>query len=131
MLVNWLIKCTDYQSPNVILALGFHRGCFLVEWFQFKSLMTIIRCLLWRRGLSDILKNYWNPSNVRNHYVNMSICHNATFRLKYQNQSCSECHRVVRPSLCQYVNMQLFSLGIKMKVVQNIIWMSDSHFVSM
>ena len=29
-------------------------------------------------------------------------------------------------SVCQYVRMQLFSLGIKMKVVQNVIRMSDT-----
>ena len=34
-------------------------------------------------------------------------------------------------SVCQYVSMQLFSLGIKMKVVQNVIRMSDSHYVNM
>ena len=26
-------------------------------------------------------------------YVNMSICHNATFQLRYQNESCSKCHQ--------------------------------------
>ena len=30
-------------------------------------------------------------------------------------------------SVCQYVRMQLFSLGIKMKVVYNVIRMSDSQ----
>ena len=55
--------------------------------------------------------------------------------LRYQNESCSECHQDVTPSLgqyvymsvCQYVRMQLFSLGIKMKVVHNVIRMSDSQ----
>ena len=28
-------------------------------------------------------------------YVNMSICQNATFQLRYQNESCSECHHDV------------------------------------
>ena len=37
----------------------------------------------------------------------------------------------VNMSVCQYVRMQLFSLGIKMKVVQNVIRMSDSHYVIM
>ena len=32
-------------------------------------------------------------------------------------------------SVCQYVRMQLFSLGIKMKVVHNVIRMSDSQKV--
>ena len=57
----------------------------------------------------------------------------------YQNESCSECHQDARPSLCHYdsmaiglyVRMQLFSLGIKMKVVQNFIGMSDSQYASM
>ena len=26
-------------------------------------------------------------------YVNMSICQNATFQLRYQNESCSKCHQ--------------------------------------
>ena len=34
-------------------------------------------------------------------------------------------------SVCQYVRMQLFSLGIKMKVVQNVIRMSNSHYFIM
>ena len=73
-------------------------------------------------------------------YVGMSVCQNATFQLRYQNESCSECHQDVRPSLCQYqyvymlvcqyVRMQLYSLGIKMKVVQNVISMSDRQYVS-
>ena len=33
--------------------------------------------------------------------------------------------------VCQYVRMQLFSLGIKIKVVQNVIRTSDSHYVIM
>ena len=33
----------------------------------------------------------------------------------------------VRMSICRYVRMQLFSLGIKMEVVQNVIMMSDSQ----
>ena len=36
--------------------------------------------------------------------------------------------RYVNMSVCQYVRMQLFSLGIKMKVVQNVIRMSASHY---
>ena len=28
-------------------------------------------------------------------YVSMSICQNATFQLRYQNESCSECHHDV------------------------------------
>ena len=53
-----------------------------------------------------------------------------------QNKSCSECQQDVRNiffamSICQYVRMQLFSLGIKMKVVQNVIRTSDSHYVIM
>ena len=35
----------------------------------------------------------------------------------------------VHLSICQYVRMQLFSLGIKMKVVQNDIRMSDSQTI--
>ena len=34
-------------------------------------------------------------------------------------------------SVCQFFRMQLFSLGIEMKVVQNVIRMSDIHFVCM
>ena len=76
-------------------------------------------------------------------YVNMSICQNATFQLGYQNESCSKCHKDVRQSLCQivntsvcqyanmsvcqYVRMRLFRSGIKMKVVWNVIRMSDSQ----
>ena len=37
----------------------------------------------------------------------------------------------VNMSVCQYVRMQLFSLGIKIKVVQNVIRMSESHNVWM
>ena len=53
-----------------------------------------------------------------------------------QNKSCSECQHDARKkyfsmSVCQYVRMQLFSLGIKMKVVQNVIRISDSHYVIM
>ena len=28
-------------------------------------------------------------------YVNMLICQNATFQLRYQNESCSECHQEI------------------------------------
>ena len=28
-------------------------------------------------------------------YVSMSMCQNATFELRYQNESCSECHQDV------------------------------------
>ena len=38
---------------------------------------------------------------------------------------------ICRMSICQYVRIQLFSLGIKMKVVQKVIRMSDSHYVIM
>ena len=38
---------------------------------------------------------------------------------------------VIRMSDSQYVNMQLLSLGIKMKVVQNVGRMSDSQKTSM
>ena len=46
--------------------------------------------------------------------------------LSYQNKSCSECQQDVRKhyvnmSVCRYVRMQLLSLGIKMKVVPNVI----------
>ena len=44
----------------------------------------------------------------------------------YQNKSCSECQK----TLCQYVKMQLFSLGIKMKVVQNVRQLL-CHYVNM
>ena len=37
----------------------------------------------------------------------------------------------VRMSICQYVRIQPFSLGIKMKVVQNVIGMSVRQYVSM
>ena len=37
----------------------------------------------------------------------------------------------VSMSICQYVRMQLCSLGIKMKVVQNVIRMSNSHYDNM
>ena len=52
-----------------------------------------------------------------------------------QNKSCSKCQQIVRNiffgmSVCQNVRMQLFSLGIKMKV-QNVIRMSASHYVIM
>ena len=29
-------------------------------------------------------------------YVSMSICQNPTYQLRYQNESCSECHHDVR-----------------------------------
>ena len=73
----------------------------------------------------------------------MAIWQNATFQPRYQNESCSKCHNDVRQSLChyvktsicqffnmsicQYVRMRVFNLGIKMKVVQNVIMMSDSQ----
>ena len=53
-------------------------------------------------------------------YVNMSVCQyeqNATFQLGYQNESCSECHQDVRPSLCQYVNMSR-GLYVSMSICQ-------------
>ena len=28
-------------------------------------------------------------------YVNMSLCQNATFQLRYQNESCSKCHQEI------------------------------------
>ena len=62
--------------------------------------------------------------------VSMSIFQNATFQLRYQNESCSECHQDIGQSLCQYVRMQLFSLGIKMKIIQNVIIMSDGKKTS-
>ena len=81
---------------------------------------------------SDKCTDYVNMSTCQ--YVSMSICKNATFQLSYQNESCSECqndfkkHHIgmstcqyVRMSICPYVRMQLFSLGIKMKVVPNVI----------
>ena len=89
---------------------------------------------------SDKCTDYVNMSTCQ--YVSMSICKNATFQLSYQNESCSECqndirkHHIsmstcqyvnmsvcqyVRMSICRYVRMQLFSLGIKMKIVPNVI----------
>ena len=72
--------------------------------------------------------------------VSMSVCQYATFQIRYQNESCSECHMDVRQSLCHYVNtsvcqyvnmsvcqyvrMRLFRTGIKIKVVRNVIRMS-------
>ena len=37
----------------------------------------------------------------------------------------------INMSVCQYVRMRLFRSGIKMKVVRNVIRMSDRHYVSM
>ena len=37
-------------------------------------------------------------------------------------------HTSIRPNATFHVRMQLFSLGIKMKVVQNVIRMSDSQY---
>ena len=73
----------------------------------------------------NVRKPYVGMSTCR--YVSMSICQNATFQLRYQNESCSKCHKDVRP-ICQLVRIQLFSLGIKIKVVQNVIRMSDSQY---
>ena len=49
-----------------------------------------------------------------------------TFQPSNQNKSCSECQQktlcqYVNMSICQYVRKLLFSLGMKMEVVQNII----------
>ena len=41
---------------------------------------------------------------VQNVNVSMSICQNATFQLRYQNESCLECHQDIRQSVCHYVN---------------------------
>ena len=44
------------------------------------------------------------------------------------------CQKTIFPyvnmSVCQYVRIELFSLGIKMKVVQNVIRMADSQKIS-
>ena len=88
------------------------------------------------KGCQKTLCQYANMSVCQ--YVSISICQNAPFQLRYQNESWSECHQDVRQSLChydnmskfQYVRMQLFSLGIKMKVGQNVIMMSGSQKIS-
>merc|ERR1712016_101594 len=54
--------------------------------------------------------------DVRKQYFNMSIC-------PYVNMS--TCQHVSM-SICQYVRMQLFSLVIKMKVVQNVKTISEN-----
>ena len=37
----------------------------------------------------DVRKKYFGMSICQ--YVSMSICQNATFQLRYQNESCSKC----------------------------------------
>ena len=56
-------------------------------------------------------------------YVSMSVCQYVSMSV-CQYVSMSVC-QYVNMSVCQYVRMQLFSL--KMKVVQNVIRMSDSQ----
>ena len=51
-------------------------------------------------------------------YVNMLICQNATFQLRYQNESCSKCHKDVRQSLCHYVKTSICQF-FNMSVCQN------------
>ena len=39
----------------------------------------------------DVRKHYVSMSTCQ--YVNMSIYQNATFQLRYQNETCSKCHQ--------------------------------------
>ena len=39
----------------------------------------------------DVRKQYFRMSLCQ--YVSMSICQNANFQLRYQNESCSKCHQ--------------------------------------
>ena len=62
----------------------------------------------------------------------------ALFPIDYQarleassSASNSECHQDVRKSVWQYVRMWLSSIVIKIKVVQNVIRMSESRYDSM
>ena len=79
------------------------------------------------------IRQYVNTS-IRQ-YVNMSECNFSAqvskrklFRISDRQHVNTRQH--VNFSICQYVRMQLFSLGIKMKVVQNVIMMSDSQKLS-
>ena len=57
-------------------------------------------------------------------YVNMSVCQYVNMSI-CQYVSMSVC-QYVNMSICQYVRMQLFSLVIKMKVVQNVKMISEN-----
>ena len=64
-------------------------------------------------------------------HVSMSICQNATFQLRYQNESCSECHQDVRHSFfqhvnmstCKYINMSICQKAIEPKFSQSQFWL--------
>ena len=58
-----------------------------------------------------------------------TIQYNAMQCNRIQNNTSSKPIELCFVLLCQYVRMQLFSLGIKTKVVQNVIRMSDRQYV--
>ena len=95
--IFFAMSICQYVSMSILFSLG----------IKMKVVQNVIRT-------SD--SHYVNTSVCQ--YVNISICQNATFQIRYQNESCSECHQDVRPSLCQYVNMSI-GLYVSMSICQN------------
>ena len=73
-----------------------------------------------RKWHADKIRHPWDLYSralrmSEHYYVILSICQNATFQLRYQNESCSKCHKDVRQSLCHYVKTsicQFFNMSV-------------------
>ena len=165
----WRVELFDYQKVQPINSMSYCHNVISI-WVELSD-NQIVQLHSWTFRLSESSTHVWlNFLKVElfdiPQYVSMSIWQYVgmqlfslgvkmkvvqnvilfkmswgcqTFQLRYQNESCSECHQDVGQSLCyvnisicQYVNVrrQLFSLVIKMKVVQNVIMMSDSQKTS-
>ena len=98
--VGWLGQGVSY--PKLV---GWGRG-----WVSYPELFRM------STGCQKTLCQYVNMSACQ--YVSMSICQNATFQLRYQNESCSECHQDVKQSLYHYDNMSICPY-VNMSICQN------------
>ena len=58
----------------------------------------------WVEFQQDVRKQYFDMSVCQ--YVSMSVCQNATFQIRYQNESCSKCHQAKVVKECERVRVR-------------------------
>ena len=85
--------------------------------------ILILSLVIKRKVVQNVNRMSENIMSVCQYeYVSMSICQNATFQLRYQNESCSKCHKDVRQSVCHYALCQY----VKMSMLINSASTKDS-----
>ena len=93
MAASWLARLAAFMSSEA----EYRCQPLTMEGQTFKSILSLV---IKRKVVQNVNRMSENNISVCQYvrmstcpYVNMSICQNATFQLRYQNESCSKCHQ--------------------------------------